>query len=98
MVQIKPHPPFALVNARLIDPEKGVELRGGVLVKDGLIRDFGAGVTAESLPEDIPVFDCGGDVLSPGLIDLLGGVAVVAQPQRVAVDVIPALPSSSRSC
>jgi dihydroorotase len=70
MVQIKPHPPLAFVHARLIDPEKGVETRGGVLVEEGRIQDFGPGVTAGSLPDHIAVYECGGMVLSPGLIDL----------------------------
>ncbi len=70
MVQIKPHTPLAFVNARLIDPEKGVELRGGVLVENGAIKAFGDDVTAGSLPQDLVVVDCRGDILSPGLIDL----------------------------
>jgi dihydroorotase len=70
MVQLKPHPPLAFVHARLIDPEKGVEARGGILVENGEIRDFGVGVTAENLPDQMAVYDCGGMVLSPGLIDL----------------------------
>jgi dihydroorotase len=70
MVQLKSHPPLAFVHARLIDPEKGVEALGGVLVEDGEIRDFGVGVTAENLPDQMAVYDCGGMVLSPGLIDL----------------------------
>ncbi len=70
MVQIKPHPPLALVNARLIDPEKGVELRGGVLVENGAIKAFGSDVTAGGLPQGLAVVDCHGEVLSPGLIDL----------------------------
>ncbi len=70
MVQIKPHPPLAFVNARLIDPEKGVELCGGLLVEDGAIKDFGAEVTPQNLPKNIALVDCCGQVLSPGLIDL----------------------------
>jgi dihydroorotase len=69
MVQAKAHPPLAFVNARLIDPEKGVELAGGVLVENNAIKDFGPGVTAQNLPREIGVIDCRGDVLAPGLID-----------------------------
>ena len=39
-----PHQPLALVNARLIDPGLLRESMGGVLVVDGLIRDFGAAI------------------------------------------------------
>jgi dihydroorotase len=70
MVQIKPHSPLALVNGRLIDPESGVETLGGVLVEDGRIRAFGAGIAAENLPREVALVDCGGDVVCPGLIDL----------------------------
>ena len=67
MVHATAHPSLALVNARLIDPEKGVELRGGVRVESGLIKEFGPGVTSASAST---VIDCQGQVLSPGLIDL----------------------------
>ena len=70
MAPINPHPPLAFINARLIDPEKGVELRGGLLVENGLIARFGADVTAANLPDSLALVDCGGLVLSPGLIDL----------------------------
>ncbi len=70
MVQIKSHPPVAFVNARLIDPESGAETRGGVLVEDGRIKDFGAGVTGGALPAEVALIECGGDVVCPGLIDL----------------------------
>jgi dihydroorotase len=54
-------------NARLIDPSADREQRGGVLVRDGVIQDVGPQVTdaADSL-----AIDCGGQVLSPGLIDM----------------------------
>src|SRR6266700_948787 len=57
MVQLKPHPPLAFVNARLIDPESGAETRGGVLVEEGRIRDFGAAITAQNLPREIALID-----------------------------------------
>ena len=70
MVQAKAHPPLALVNARLIDPERAAELRGGVLVEDGLIKACGPELTAQSAPSHAAVIDCHRHVLSPGLIDL----------------------------
>ncbi|MFO1116877.1 MAG: dihydroorotase [Beijerinckiaceae bacterium] len=62
--------PLALVNARLVDPVKGTESRGGVLARDGFIVAVGADVTAQSLPADARVVDCAGDVVAPGLIDM----------------------------
>ena len=62
--------PLVLVNARLIDPDADRESRGGVVVIDGVIAGLGAGVTRETAPEGARVVDCGGDVVSPGLIDM----------------------------
>ena len=62
--------PIALVNARLVDPARGTETRGGVFVRDGYIVAVGADVTAQSVPSDTRAIDCAGDVVSPGLIDM----------------------------
>jgi dihydroorotase len=59
----------ALINASLVDPEKGTQSPGGVLVENGVIVDFGAHVTRAQVG-DAQVIDCGGDVVSPGLIDM----------------------------
>jgi dihydroorotase len=64
------HQPLALVNARLIDPGLLRETMGGVLVVDGLIRDFGAAITPANLPAHARIVDCGGDCVAPGLIDM----------------------------
>ena len=61
--------PLALIHARLVDPAQSKELKGGVLIKDGVIADVGAGVTKANVG-DAEVIDCGGDVVSPGLIDM----------------------------
>lgn len=61
--------PLALINARLVDPAQSKELKGGVLIKDGVIADVGAGVTKANVG-DAEVIDCGGDVVAPGLIDM----------------------------
>jgi len=62
--------PKAFVNARLVDPETGAETRGGLLVEDGRILDFGPAVAPGAFSRDIGVIDCAGNVLCPGLIDL----------------------------
>lgn len=64
------HRPTALVNARLIDPVSGRDERGGVLIEDGRIADLGPHVTAEAMG-DAEVIDCGGNVLCPGLVDMI---------------------------
>src|SRR5687767_7957697 len=60
---------LALINASLVDPEKGTQSAGGVLVENGVVTDFGAAVTRANVG-DAQVIDCGGDVVSPGLIDM----------------------------
>jgi dihydroorotase len=62
--------PIALLNARLVDPERETETRGGLIAIDGLIAGVGAAVTRDSLPPDARIVDCGGDVVAPGLIDM----------------------------
>jgi len=62
--------PIALLNARLVDPERETETRGGLLVLDGVIAGVGAAVTRDQVPEGARVVDCRGDVVAPGLIDM----------------------------
>jgi dihydroorotase len=63
-------PATALVNARLIDPDSGLDRIGGVLVAGGKIADLGPGIEASAVG-DAQVIDCAGHVLAPGLIDML---------------------------
>ncbi|MGA7199700.1 dihydroorotase [Roseiarcus sp.] len=62
--------PIALLNARLVDPERETETRGGLVVIDGLIAGVGAAVTWDSIPAEARIVDCAGDVVAPGLIDM----------------------------
>lgn len=61
---------FALVNARLVDPEAGTETRGGVLVERDVIVAAGSAVTVANLPTNVHVVECYGDVVAPGLVDM----------------------------
>src|ERR1700723_4311708 len=63
-------PPIAFVNARLIDPVQETETRGGLIVIEGVIAGVGPKVTRDQLPADATIVNCGGDVLSPGLVDM----------------------------
>jgi dihydroorotase len=61
----------AYVNARLIDPESGLDAKGALLTEGSKIADFGAGLFADGkTPEGAEVVDCGGHVLCPGLLDI----------------------------
>ena len=62
--------PIALLNARLVDPERLTETRGGLIAIDGLIAGVGAAVTRDSVPPEARIVDCAGDVVAPGLIDM----------------------------
>ena len=63
-------PPIALLNARLVDPERETETRGGLIAIDGLIAGVGAAVTRDQLPAEARIVDCAGDLVAPGLIDM----------------------------
>ncbi len=60
----------AFINARLFDAESGLDEKGALLVEDGLIADFSAGLFKDGVPEGVEVIDCGGHLLTPGLIDI----------------------------
>jgi dihydroorotase len=62
--------PILLANARIIDPSRGLDLNGDLLVADGVIRDARRGIAAAGLPEGTEVVDCRGQVAAPGLIDM----------------------------
>ena len=62
-------PPIAFLNARLIDPVQETETRGGLVVIEGVIAGVGSKVTRDQLPAEARIVDCGGDVVSPGLVD-----------------------------
>jgi len=61
---------LALINARLVDPASRLDQHGGVLIRDGLIADFGPYIDAGAAG-DAEIVDCAGLVLAPGLIDMM---------------------------
>src|SRR5260221_3480286 len=62
--------PLALVGARLLDPASGRDEKGGLLVIDGRIADFGPELRDNSLPEGCEILRCEGHCLAPGLVDM----------------------------
>jgi len=60
----------AFTNARLIDPDTGLDTTGALLVESGKIADLGPRLFNDAKPAGAEIVDCGGKVLSPGLIDL----------------------------
>jgi dihydroorotase len=62
--------PILLTNARIIDPSRDLDLKGDLLIADGVIRDAKRGIGAAGVPEGTEVIDCRGKVAAPGLIDM----------------------------
>jgi dihydroorotase len=60
----------AYINARLIDPDSGLDTPGALLTEGRQIADLGPRLFADGVPEGIEVVDCWGHVLCPGLIDM----------------------------
>jgi len=60
----------ALINARLIDPASGLDEPGGLLIENGLIADLGPHLRRNA-PEGVEVIDCAGQLLCPGLVDMI---------------------------
>ena len=53
-------------DARIIDPASGFDANGDLLIRDGIIADFGNGLGS---PDGITPIDANGAILCPGLID-----------------------------
>ena len=60
----------AYINARLIDPDTGLDTSGALLTQGNVIADLGADLFTDGVPEGIEVVDCAGHVLCPGLLDI----------------------------
>jgi len=71
------------VNARLIDPEAGLDAPGSLLVSRGVIADHGG---ALGIPEGAEVVECGGAVLAPGLIDLRAALGEPGAEYRETIE------------
>ena len=60
----------AFTNARLLNPDSGLDENGAVLVEDGRISDLGPALFNDGVPEGIKAIDCDGHCLAPGLVDM----------------------------
>jgi dihydroorotase len=56
-------------NARIVDPARGIDERGGVLVVDGRIVAAGKSALNQGAPEGAALIDCAGRAVLPGLVD-----------------------------
>ncbi|QKX02032.1 dihydroorotase [Wolbachia endosymbiont of Dirofilaria (Dirofilaria) immitis] len=61
----------AYINARIIDPETKLDIKGSLLTEGSKIIDFGESLFSNRVPSGIDeTVDCKGLVLMPGLIDI----------------------------
>ncbi|MFG1395651.1 dihydroorotase [Roseixanthobacter pseudopolyaromaticivorans] len=62
--------PVVLANARVIDPSRGSDFHGDVLVVGGRIEDSAFGIAAAGVPDGAEIVDCRGAIVAPGLVDM----------------------------
>ena len=56
-------------NARIVDPSRGMDERGSLVVEDGKIAASGASALNQGTPEGAEMIDCAGKTVIPGLVD-----------------------------
>ncbi|MCR5859315.1 dihydroorotase [Mesorhizobium sp. J428] len=61
--------PTLFINARVVDPARGLDEQGSVLVAEGRIVAAGASVRNQGAPGGAAVIDCRGAAILPGLVD-----------------------------
>jgi len=62
--------PLLFINARVVDPSRGLDERGAVLVAEGRIVAAGADAANQGAPDGAEVIDCRGAAILPGLVDM----------------------------
>jgi len=62
--------PLALTNARIVDPSRGIDETGAVLVANGRIVAAGSDAMNQGVPEGAEIVDCHGAAILPGLVDM----------------------------
>jgi dihydroorotase len=58
-----------LTNARILDPSRGLDETGAVIIEDGKIAAAGASAHNQGAPEGAEIIDCRGRLVIPGLVD-----------------------------
>jgi len=62
--------PLVLTNARVIDPARGLDAPGSVIIADGTILAAGPEAANQGTPYGADVVDCAGAIAAPGLVDM----------------------------
>jgi len=63
-------PPLLLTRVRVVDPSRGLDAPGGVLVENGVIRAAGPDALNQGAPEGTEIVDCAGATVIAGLVDM----------------------------
>ncbi len=66
-----------LANARIVDPSRGIDENGSVIIERGRIAEAGASALNQGAPDGAEVIDCAGKTILPGLVD---GRVFVGEP------------------
>jgi dihydroorotase len=62
--------PTVFAHARVIDPARGLDAIGSVIVAEGRIIAAGPEVLNQGAPEGWEIIDCAGKIVAPGLVDM----------------------------
>lgn len=62
--------PTVFAHARVIDPARGLDAIGSVIVAEGRIIAAGPEVLNQGAPEGWEIVDCAGKIVAPGLVDM----------------------------
>ncbi len=62
--------PLVIENARVVDPSRGLDERGTVIVDGGRVVAAGAAAAGQGAPEGAEILDAAGAAVVPGLVDM----------------------------
>ena len=62
--------PTVLENVRVVDPSRGIDAPGAVVIVDGRIAAAGPGAIGQGRPDGATVVDGRGALAIPGLVDM----------------------------
>ncbi|MFN4169052.1 MAG: dihydroorotase [Pannonibacter phragmitetus] len=74
--------PLVLKNARVIDPARGLDADGSVIIADGTILAAGPEAQNQGAPYGAEIIDCEGAIVAPGLIDMCVSVGEPGHEHR----------------
>lgn len=74
--------PLVLKNARVIDPARGLDADGSVIIADGTILAAGPEAQNQGAPYGAEIIDCDGAIVAPGLIDMCVSVGEPGHEHR----------------